>query len=587
MELLRRLSGFSQSVRGLLCASVVALLVGTILQLVFPFFVGMLVDGTLAGHSNLLREGLPAWASSIDRIGLVLLAIAMAALVCVYLDTLGFMTAGERVLREMRVRVFECVIRLPMTFFSNHRGGEISSQLQGDLTMLQEFLINDSRMLLRYGALALGGFVLMIVTSPLLALTLGLLMPPVIAVAVRFGKSIADVSSRAQERLSASSVILDECLQAITSIKAFTNEDRASEQFRKAQDGYHAIALAGARKRALFTAVILCGVFCSTVFIMWFGSRQIEQANLTPGEFTRFMFFLAFTGSSIGTLAEVFGRLKRAEGGIARLHELLSEQPEVGSGMSGSEKSHVLQGAVCFEGVGFAYPARNDVAVLKDVCLDVEPGEVVALIGPSGAGKTTLVSLLLRFFDPDVGVLSFDGVPAPEIGLRCLRSQVAYVPQEVVLTGASMLENIRYGRFDATEEEVVESARKAHLHDFIEGLPDGYGTLLGDRGAQLSGGQRQRVAIARAILSQSRVLILDEATSALDTESEELVHASMRTLFAQRTSFLIAHRLSSVRLANRIVVMVDGAIAAEGTHEEMIRASDVYRDMWEKQSKSD
>ncbi|MCB1094236.1 MAG: ATP-binding cassette domain-containing protein [Verrucomicrobiae bacterium] len=569
--------------RGLVAGATTALLLGTALQLVFPFFVGMLVDSTLASQAGSLDADLPQWAGSINNVAIVLLAVAMAILVCVYFDTAWFMRAGELALRELRQRTFERIIRLPMQFHASVRAADLASRVQSDLAVLQEFLINDARMGLRYGALMTGGFVLMTTTAPSLALTLGILIPPVVAVGIKFGRSIARVSKQAQERLGDSAVILDESLQAITSVKAFANEAVETRRYAAAQECYFQVVVANSRRRAIFTAFILCAVFCGTVFMMWFGSRQIQLGNLTPGEFTRFMFYLAFTGSAMGTVAESFSRMKRAQGAFERTQEILNVEPEA-SAMTPSE-SQPLTGNVRFEQVSFAYPARENAPVLREVNLTVTAGETIALVGPSGAGKSTLISLLLRFFEPDEGALYFDGVRSSEIPLADLRAQMALVPQEIILFGCSLMDNIRYGNPAATDEETMDAARQVHLHDFIASLPEGYQTKAGDRGTQLSGGQRQRIAIARAILRAPRILILDEATSALDSESEAMVHDSMRALFSQRTSFIIAHRLSTVRLASRIVVVRDGRIADQGAHEELIERDGFYRDLWTQQLK--
>ncbi|MGK0186332.1 MAG: ABC-type multidrug transport system fused ATPase/permease subunit [Verrucomicrobiales bacterium] len=581
MNLLRFSLELMKPARGLVAGAVLALLLGTALQLVFPFFVGLLVDSTLASRAGSLGAEIPDWAGDINKVAAVLLAIAMAILLCVYFDTLWFMKAGEEALRALRQRTFERIIRLPMRFHAGARTADLASRVQADLALLQEFLINDARMGLRYGALMLGGFVLMTVTAPLLALTLGILIPPVVAVGIRFGRSISAISKQAQDRLGESAIVIDESLQAITSVKAFANEALESKRYAAAQGRYFDVVIINSRKRALFLALILCAVFCGTVFMMWFGSRQIQLGKLTPGEFTRFMFYLAFTGSAMGTVAESFSRMKRAQGAFERTQEILDSEPE--PVIIDSSDGHILSGNVRIERVSFAYPSREDSRVLQDIDLTVAAGETIALVGPSGAGKSTLISLLLRFFEPDTGSLFFDNVEGTRIPLARLRAQMALVPQEIILFGSSLMENIRYGNPAASDEETIDASRQAHLHTFISGLPDGYQTKAGDRGTQLSGGQRQRIAIARAILRNPKILILDEATSALDSESEAMVHQSMQTLFADRTSFIIAHRLSTIRLASRIVVLREGALVDQGTHEELIKRDGFYSDLWKKQ----
>jgi ABC-type multidrug transport system fused ATPase/permease subunit len=579
MSALRPIQEFVRPVRGRLAAAVCFLLLGTVLQLVFPFFVGMLVDSTLEARAG-IGANLPAWARDIDRVGFVLLGIVVAILVCVYLDTAWLMQSAEVILRNMRERVFSHLVRQPMAFFARSRIADLSSRVQADLALLQEFLLNDARLGLRYGALMLGGLVLMIVTSPMLSITLGVIGPPVIALAVWFGRSISSVSREAQQRLGESNIITDECLQAITSVKAFANESHEIERYQASQSRYFGTALSSCRKRARFTALILFAVFSGTVFVMWFGSRQIEVGSLTPGEFTRFMFYLAFTGSSLGTLADVYGRMKRASGAFERTCEILASEPEHREPTNPSPAT--LSGSVQVENLTFCYPGAPDMPVLNDISLDILQGETVAFAGPSGAGKSTLVSLLLRFFEPNSGSIAFDGRASSEFGLRELRRQIAFVPQEIILFGTSLMDNIRYGNPDATDQDVIAAAKRAHIDNFINDLPDGYATLAGDRGARLSGGQRQRIAIARAILRDPRILILDEATSALDGPNEESVLRSLKEAFADRTCIVIAHRLSTLRQADRVVVLRTGEIENQGTHEELLGRDSFYRDLCER-----
>jgi ATP-binding cassette subfamily B protein len=384
-------------------------------------------------------------------------------------------------------------------------------------------------------------------------------------------------AKEAQDCLADSNVIVEETLQGIASVKAFTNEGYEEGRYARGLNAFLAVVLRGAKFRGAFVSFIVFALFGAIVLVLWYGARLVQAGSMSVGDLTSFMMYTLFVGGAMGSFAELYSQIQRTLGASQRVRELLGEEPEPAG--PGAVVPRV-RGQVEFEHVGFSYPSRKEVQVLRDVCLSVEPGQRVALVGPSGAGKSTATALLLRFYEPDVGRILIDGREAREYGLHELRSQMAIVPQDVLLFGGTILENIAYGRPGASEAEVIEAARQANAHDFIASFPEGYQTRVGERGIQLSGGQRQRVAIARALLRDPAILILDEATSSLDSESESLVLQALDRLMRGRTSLIIAHRLSTVRSADRIVVLKEGSTVEVGTHAELVARPDgVYRNL--------
>jgi ATP-binding cassette subfamily B protein len=407
--------------------------------------------------------------------------------------------------------------------------------------------------------------------------------PVLIIVAVVVGRRIRRLSRAAQDQLAEGSTIVEETFQNISSVKAFTNESYETRRYATALDRFLAIVLRGAFHRAGLIAFIIIGVFGSIVLVMWQGARQLQAGLMTHGDLTTFMLYTAFVGGAVGSFAEIVSQLQKAVGATQRVREFLREPTELHS-VDGSIPVPRLQGAVVFDHVCFRYPSRPDLSVLRGLSLRANPGERIALVGASGAGKSTAVNLLLRFYEPTEGAIRIDGRSAAEFDLAQVRGNVAVVPQEVLLFGGTIRENIAYGRPSATEEQIRDAARRAHCEEFISRFPEGYDTKVGERGVQLSGGQRQRVAIARAFLRDPAILILDEATSALDAESESLIQAALETLLAGRTAIIIAHRLATVRRCNRIYVLEAGTVVEDGTHAELVtREGGIYRRLAEMQ----
>lgn len=597
-------------------AALVALLCSSLLALSFPFVAGNLVDAALTARSP---EG-AFWQGSINQVALTLVVILAVQAAFTFGQTIGFATVSERSLADLRRDAYAHIIRLPMAFFSQQRVGELTSRIASDLALIQDTLMGTLPHLLRQMTLLSGGVVLIFLTSARLALVMLATIPVLIGLAAFFGRFIRRAAHLAQDQLADSNVIVEESLQGVQNVKAFGNEGYEVQRYRSSIDRFVTSGLRGARYRAAFVSFIVFALFGGLVLVLWYGAGLVQAGDLSAGELTRFLLYTMFVGGALGTFAELYGQLQRALGASQRIREILRETPEplpltVSGGMlsrpspatpdvqlpagresmpppaermadlsEGRPSRLKLAGQVEFERVSFRYPSRPEVQVLRDVSLIAQAGERVALVGPSGAGKSTIVALLLRFYEPETGRILIDGRDARTFGLAELRGQMAVVPQEVILFGGTVAENIAYGRPGASEAEIEEAARKANAHDFISRFPDGYQTRVGDRGIQLSGGQRQRVAIARAILKNPAILILDEATSSLDSESESLVQQALESLMHGRTSFIIAHRLATVRTADRIFVIKDGATVESGTHEELIdRENGLYRTLSELQ----
>jgi ATP-binding cassette subfamily B protein len=550
-----------------------ALTVSSILGLAFPYVAGRLVNGALTA-----RDADAPWTASVDATALALVCVLAFQAGFSFLQALLFGEVGERSLTDLRRDAYSRLIRLPMSFHASRRVGELSSRIAADLAQIQDTLITTTPHFLRQCAMLVGGVALIAWTSGRLTVVMLSAFPPLIAVAVVFGRLIRRNSKDAQDRLADSNVVVEETLQGIAVVKAFANEGYEESRYGTSLDGFLKAVLRGARYRGAFISFIIFALFGAVVLVLWYGSRLVQAGELSVGSLTSFMLYTLFVAGAMGSFAEIYSQIQRTLGASQRVLEILGERTE--SDEPAATPLPRLRGDVAFEDVAFRYPSRKDVAVVRGVSLEARSGERIALVGPSGAGKSTLVSLLLRFYDPDAGRVLVDGRDVRDYPLHELRSQMAVVPQDVLLFGGSIADNIAYGRPGAAQEEIVAAARKANAHEFIEGFPEGYQTRVGERGVQLSGGQRQRVAIARAILRDPAVLILDEATSSLDSESESLVLQALDRLMQGRTSLIIAHRLSTVRGADRIYVLKEGQTVESGTHAELVTREDgVYRNL--------
>src|SRR6266542_3103754 len=465
-----------------------------------------------------------------------------------------------------------------MTFFAQRRVGELASRLSADLIQIEDTLITILPQFLRQTTLLVGGIALIAVPSLQLTGIMLLSLPLVIAVAVVFGRKTRKISRDAQDRLADTATIVEETLQGIVNVKAFANEVYELNRYDQGLGRFLASTLRGARLRAAFIAFVIFALFGSIVLVLWSGARLLQQGEITFGDLTRFILYTTFVAGAMGQFAELYSQLQKAIGATQRVRELLRETGEVEARLGPAPPSTLprLRGDVVFENVHFTYPSRPGVEVLHALSLAATSGQRIALVGPSGAGKSTLISLLLRLYDPSAGHLSIDGRDARDYRLTELRGQMSMVPQEVLLFGGSIAENIAYGKPGALAAEIEQAARRANAHEFIQAFPEGYATLVGDRGIKLSGGQRQRVAIARAILKDPAILILDEATSSLDSESERLIQEALETLMRGRTSFIIAHRLATVRHVDRLVVLEQGRIVGEGSHGELLALGGLY-----------
>ncbi len=571
----RKLSPLAQIVpfltpyRGTLALALVALLIAAAASLALPVAVRQMID---LGFSRSNTE-------HIDRYFLLLFGVA---------TVLGLFTAarfylvswlGERVVADIRSAVYRHIIGMSPAFFETTRTGEVLSRLTTDTTLIQTVVGTSMSMALRSFVMLAGGLVMMGVTSArLTGFTLALLLFVILPI-IAFGRQVRRLSRASQDRVADSSALAGEKLNAVPTVQAFTQERHETTRFTDSVEAAFNTARSRIRARASLTAIIIVMVFGAIVLVLWQGARSVLEGSMTAGVLSQFVLYAVLVATSIGALSEVWGDVQRAAGATERLMELLSSRSDIVAPINPMPLPAPLPGVtgeIRMEHLLFHYPSRPDHTALTDFSLHVRAGETVAVVGPSGAGKTTLFQLLLRFYDPAKGRIVLDGVDIAAADPVAVRARIGIVPQDTVVFSADAMENIRYGRSDATDAEVKAAAQAAMADEFIERLPEGYRTFVGERGVRLSGGQRQRIAIARAILKNPPVLLLDEATSALDAESERLVQAALENLMKGRTTLVIAHRLATVRNADRIVVLADGRIEAAGTHDTLLRAGGLY-----------
>ena len=559
-------------------AGLTTLFISATLGLAFPLLAGTLIDAAL--HPN--TASVPGFGTvTVNQVALFLAASVTLQALASFNSALAFNRVGQSALADLRRDCYSRLIALPMTFFARRRVGELTSRVSTDVAQIESALIDALPQLCRQSVFLLGGLTLIALTSGrLTAVMLGTL-PLLIAAAVFFGRRLRRFSRETQDQLAATNTIVEETLQAIASVKAFANEAFETSRYDRANGRVLAAALGAARWRAVFVAFFILALFGGIVIVLWFGAGLLQTGDISPGELTRFVLYTTFVAGAMGQAAELFSQIQKTVGATQRVRELLREPTELPLTPSASHGTSLparLRGEVTFEAVSFRYPSRPEVTVLHDVTLTARRGERIALVGPSGAGKSTITALLLRFYDPDTGRLMIDGQDARDYPLSWFRGQIAIVPQDVLLFGGTIAENIVYGRPGADDAAIREAARLANADEFISGFPDGYATLVGDRGIKLSGGQRQRVAIARAILKNPAILILDEATSSLDSESERLVQIALDRLMQDRTTFIVAHRLATIRTADRIAVLKEGRVIELGNHEELSAKPDgLYR----------
>lgn len=552
-------------------AALVSMFAGSLLSLAFPYLAGSIIDAAMKG-----TQGGAAGMAGSNRTALLLMGILAIQSGLSYFHSLSFATVGQRSLIDLRRATYGRLISLPMAFFAQRRVGELASRLSADLVQIEDTLISVLPQFLRQATLLVGGIVLIAITSLQLTGIMLASLPLVVVVAVVFGRKTRKIYREAQDRLADTATIVEETLQGIMNVKAFSNEGYELNRYHDGLNKFLTATLRGARLRAAFIAFIIFALFGFIVLVLWSGARLLQQGKITFGDLTRFGLYTTFVAGAMGQFAELYSQVQKAIGATQRVRELLRETGEVEARLGPAPISTMprLRGHVVFDDVHFSYPSRAGVQVLHAIHLTANPGERIALVGPSGAGKSTLISLLLRLYDPSSGRLLIDGRDARDYLLTDLRAQMSIVPQEVLLFGGSITENIAYGKPAASIEEIQAAAKQANAHEFIQSFPEGYNTLVGERGIKLSGGQRQRVAIARAILKDPAILILDEATSSLDSESERLIQEALETLMQGRTSFIVAHRLATVRDVDRIIVISDGKVVEAGTHEELQATND-------------
>jgi ATP-binding cassette subfamily B protein len=510
----------------------------------------------------------PEWMSELNDSLWFLVGIVAVQAVIAFFRIMLFAKASERALAALRLDTFSRIIRLPMATLNQRRVGELASRLANDVEAMRETLVVTIPMLIRHTVMLSLCLILILNMSVKLSLFMVGTIPVVIVLIAIFGSRIRKLTKKAQDNLAASQVVVDESLQSIVSVKAFRNEVHEMARYEKNLGEYLATVLRAAVPRASFIAFIIFAFSVALILVTWFAMRMLNFGEIGKEELTQFAGLSGMIAASFMQFPELITQLQRSLGATERVREILKDDVEP----QDAEKAVVtrFKGEIEMRGVSFAYPTRPEAVVLRDFDLSAKAGQRIALVGPSGSGKSTSVALLFRFYEPTTGEIFIDGRPIRDMTLTELRRNLALVPQEVLLFGGSVQENIAYGKPGATEDEIINAAKKANAHEFIIGLTEGYRTLVGDRGTQLSGGQRQRIAIARAILADPAILVLDEATSSLDAESERLVQDALDKLMENRTSIIIAHRLSTVRRCDQILAMSGGAILERGTHDELV-----------------
>ncbi|WP_266167924.1 ABC transporter transmembrane domain-containing protein [Dyella subtropica] len=566
---LRQLWPFMRPHRSLAIGWLVFLGISSASTLVLPMAVRHMID---QGFGAASAATINATFLGLFGVALVLAASTAARYFCITL-------LGERALASMRSKLYTHVIRLDVGFFERSRVGELISRLGTDTEVVQALIGSGISVALRSTVTLIGAVVAMVWTIPRLAGFTALVIPAMMLPILIFGRRVRKLSRASQDRLADAAAIANETLNAAPAVKAYAREDIESTRYGSAITR----ALATARKRigtrSLLTATVIVLMFGAITLVLWIGARDVLAGNLTAGLLSQFVLYAIFAAGSVAGLSEVWGDVLRAAGAMERIGELFNEHADITSPATPTPLHKPISGALRFEQVNFHYPTRPDTAALYDFDLQIRPGETVALVGPSGAGKSTVFSLLLRFYDPQRGRISVDGVDLRALTLPDLRGAIALVPQETVIFGGSAADNIRFGRQDASDDEVRDAAHAAEAHDFISALGNGYDAELGERGVRLSGGQRQRIAIARAILRDAPLLLLDEATSALDAQSEAAIQQALERLEKGRTTLVIAHRLATVQRADRIVVMDGGRIVAQGTHESLLAEGGLYAEL--------
>lgn len=551
----------------------------------FPLFLGKMIDAASPGATlpgiatgSRLGFGLKNLHWSLNTALLLIFCQLSIQTIFSFMRVYLLTAVGEKSLADMRKDVYSKLLTMPMSFFTEKRVGELSNRISSDLSQIQDAISFTLAEFLRGVFMLIIGLAFIFWISSKLALVMLSVVPLLAIVAVTFGKRIRKMARKTQDQLADSGTIVQETFHGISIVKAFTSEWHEVGRYVKSLKAVVTTAISNARYRGAFVAFMIFSLFGTLAFVIWYGGRMIQSGELTIGVLVMFVIFSMFVGGTFAGFADMFSQLQKTLGATQSVREILrTEGEEVDLTPVAVKPEYAFKGNVRFDHVAFSYPSRKDIVVLKDLSLSAGNGEQIAIVGPSGAGKSTIASLLLHFYEPGGGTIYFDERPAREFPISQLRRQIAFVPQDVILFGGSIKENIEYGKPGASDDEIIAAAKAAHAHEFVTNFPEKYETIVGERGIKLSGGQRQRIAIARAILKDPAILVLDEATSSLDSESEQVVQEALENLMKGRTSFVIAHRLSTIRNADKIVLIDKGTVTECGTHAELMNLNGLYR----------